>query len=175
MSMSHKFTPMLGLLTCLSSAMVSADGGNNRLTATPNAAYQKECGSCHFAYPAALLPARSWQALMGGLDKHFDENAELDAQVAQEITQYLNTEAGDNSKQRIAYKFMKSLAKDSTPLRISDVPYFRKEHREVPKKVFENNPKLSSISQCGACHTKAAEGDYAERNIHIPGFGAWND
>ena len=33
--------------------------------------YQQECAACHTAYPPGLLPAASWQRLMGGLGKHF--------------------------------------------------------------------------------------------------------
>ncbi|HPQ24397.1 MAG TPA: cytochrome C, partial [Gammaproteobacteria bacterium] len=44
-----------------------------------NPLYLQECGSCHFAYQPGLLPARSWNNLMGGLENHFGENAELPA------------------------------------------------------------------------------------------------
>ena len=39
--------------------------------------YVKECGSCHFPYQPAFLPARSWQKIMGSLKEHFGENAEV--------------------------------------------------------------------------------------------------
>ena len=40
--------------------------------------YGQECGSCHFPYQPGLLPAVSWERIMGGLEDHFGENAELD-------------------------------------------------------------------------------------------------
>jgi len=41
--------------------------------------YIDECAACHMAYPTGFLPERSWQKMMGSLDDHFGENAELDA------------------------------------------------------------------------------------------------
>ena len=35
--------------------------------AEPAKVFAAECGACHMPYPAALLPARSWQAIMAGL------------------------------------------------------------------------------------------------------------
>ena len=40
--------------------------------------YQEECASCHMAYPPGLLPARSWEKIMAGLESHFGDNAELE-------------------------------------------------------------------------------------------------
>ena len=34
-------------------------------------AYQKECGSCHLAFPPSMLSSASWQKIMNGLAKHF--------------------------------------------------------------------------------------------------------
>ena len=43
-----------------------------------------------------LLPARSWQKMMQGLDKHFGQNAELDAPTAADIGQFLQATAADS-------------------------------------------------------------------------------
>ena len=37
-------------------------------SASPLPLYKEECGSCHIAYPAVLLPPGSWQKLMVGLE-----------------------------------------------------------------------------------------------------------
>ncbi|KAA5596245.1 hypothetical protein [Blastochloris sulfoviridis] len=55
----------------------------------------KECASCHMLYPAGLLPARSWTALMASLKDHFGDNAELDADTAKRITDYLVANSAD--------------------------------------------------------------------------------
>ena len=57
-----------------------------RLPAVVPEAYATECGACHLAYPPALLPARSWQRLMAGLDTHFGSDASLDAATAQPLS-----------------------------------------------------------------------------------------
>ena len=46
-------------------ATTRADG--HRYQAT-DPVWKAECGSCHIAYPPALLPAASWRAVMSGLD-----------------------------------------------------------------------------------------------------------
>lgn len=71
----------------------------SRLDVAPvaNAFYKEECGSCHFPYQPGLLPARSWQKMMGGLEDHFGENAELDAADAQQLTDYFTANAADMS------------------------------------------------------------------------------
>ena len=56
-------------------------------------AYQQECGSCHLAYPAGLLPASSWHRIMDGLDQHYGSDASLDAQTTRQIGAWLQAHA----------------------------------------------------------------------------------
>ena len=58
-----------------------SDSGRSMPRAVPPA-YTQECGSCHLAYPPGLLPALSWQRLMGGLDRHFGTDAIVIALIA---------------------------------------------------------------------------------------------
>ena len=67
------------------------------VAAVSNPQYSEECGSCHMAYPPGLLPAQSWQKLMGGLADHFGDNAELDAGLHNQIAQYLTDNSADAS------------------------------------------------------------------------------
>jgi ABC-type Zn2+ transport system substrate-binding protein/surface adhesin len=53
------------------------------------ALYKAECGDCHMAYPPSMLPASSWRAMMGNLEDHFGNNAELDAATASRVTAFL--------------------------------------------------------------------------------------
>jgi cytochrome c553 len=138
-----------------------------------NALYKSECGSCHFAYQAGFLPARSWKQLMGGLADHFGDNAELGAADRQAIEEYLVANAADNVDGRRSGKFMSSMG-NSTPLRITEVRYFQGKHNEVPARVLKHE-KIGSLSNCAACHTRADLGSYAEREIRIPGVGRWED
>ncbi|MCW8919177.1 MAG: diheme cytochrome c [Gammaproteobacteria bacterium] len=137
------------------------------------ALYQSECGSCHFAFQPGFLPARSWRQLMGGLADHFGDSAELAADDRQAIEAYLVTNAADRVAGRRSAKFMQSIGRD-TPLRITEVRYFRSKHDEVPARLLKHE-QIGSFSNCIACHTRAEQGSYAEREIRIPGIGRWED
>lgn len=136
-----------------------ADGP--RLGAASHPLYQQECGSCHVPYPPRLLPAASWNAVMDGLSTHFGNDASLTDQEAATIRQFLNTNAGRGAAQ-----------KDDKPmLRITETPWFVHEHsEEMPASVFRRK-EVGSASNCGACHTQAAQGRYNEHDIRIPGGG----
>ena len=137
--------------------------------------YEKECGDCHMPYPAGLLPGRSWQKIMSGLDNHFDDNAELDPAVNQEITDYLVRNSADNSPYRRSRRIMRTLSSEQVPLRITELSYVRRAHREIPKRMVVGNDKVNSLSNCSACHQRAKQGSFSEREIHIPGYGRWDD
>jgi hypothetical protein len=140
-----------------------------------NELYKSECGACHFAYQPGLLTAASWQKLMGGLDSHFGENAELDAPTQKELTTYLVMNAADNVEgYRRSAKIARSVA-DTVPLRITEVPYIRYKHNEIPMRVIKVNKDIGSLSNCAACHTRADTGSFSEREIRIPGIGRWED
>jgi len=87
----------------------SGAGGFNitdKVTAT-------ECGDCHQPYGADALPQGSWRRMMGDLSNHFGEDASLDNQTRDHITNYLvsNAPSGDG------------------PLRITETGWFRSEHQ----------------------------------------------
>jgi hypothetical protein len=140
-----------------------------------NADYAAECGSCHMAYAAGLLPARSWRKLMAGLDDHFGDNAELDPATRDSLTDYLVANSADGSPYRRSRKVMRSLSASAAPLRITDLPYFRHEHHEIPLHMVAANAEVGSLSNCSACHRGAERGSFSERDIRIPGFGRWDD
>ncbi len=137
------------------------------------ALHKKECSTCHTAYQAYFLPAASWEKIMAGLNKHFGENAELGAEEQAAITQYLVANAADHGKDKRGARVMSALSGKETPLRLTETPYIIKMHHEVPKKIFVNNPKLKSLSDCGACHPGAANGNYDEHQVKIPGTKNW--
>lgn len=135
-----------------------------------NPAYVEECGSCHMAYPASLLPLASWQKIMRGLEDHFAENAELDEDTRQAIENYLVRSSGYRSYQ----KLFRNLG-DETPLRITELPYFIHEHDEIPARFVTGNEQVSSLSQCNACHRGAERGYFDEDDVFIAGVGRWDD
>lgn len=145
------------------------------VAAVDNMLYREECGSCHFSYQPGLLPARSWQALMSGLDNHFDENAELDEADRKAIEAYLTKNAAEYSDYKRSHKILASLEEGETPLRISKTRYFVRKHHELPKSMLQNNPKIKSFSACEVCHVNAEKGSFNEHEIRIPGYGRWED
>ncbi len=116
---------------------------------------KEECGSCHIVYPPNLLPAQSWRAVMGNLNKHFGTDASLDAATQKQLSAELQNAAGGRSD-------------GGRPvLRITQTRWFQHEHDEVSNRTWRN-PKVKSASNCGACHSYAAQGKFNEHDIHIP-------
>lgn len=140
-----------------------------------NQAYVKECGSCHFAYQPGFLPSKSWIKLMAGLADHFGDNAELAPEDQKALTEYLVANSAEKSGQKAAVKTMKSIGDVQPPTRITQTPYFVHEHREIPRKLYKDNPKVKSLSHCNRCHVNAGEGSFNEHDVNIPGVGRWDD
>lgn len=114
---------------------------------------KKECGACHMAFPAGFLPQRSWEALMGNLKDHFGEDASLNAGSTAAIKDYLLANAADASG--TARGFARGLAADQTPLRISELPRFKREHGTFSEARMK---KVGSMSNCAGCHRGAEQG-----------------
>ena len=136
------------------------------MPANPPASYKAECASCHMAYPPALLSASDWRKTMAGLKNHFGSDAatiettagpRVDGKIQQEITRFLERNAGDASK----------LGNAGEPPRITQTARFIRKHREVPAK-FWKDPRVKSAANCEACHRGAATGNYSEHDIAIP-------
>jgi nitrate/TMAO reductase-like tetraheme cytochrome c subunit len=132
-----------------------------------NTAYLKECGACHFAYHPELLPKRSWEKLMSGLDNHFGDNAALEEPARTELLNYLLNNAAESSSVKVSKKIIASIKANETPIRISDTGYFKKEHRKIKPEVLKRK-SIGSLSNCVACHTTADTGDYEEERVKIP-------
>jgi mono/diheme cytochrome c family protein len=121
--------------------------------------YKQECTACHIAYPPGMLPAASWQRMMGGLDKHFGVDASLDTASVTKIGDWLRVNAG-------TYKGVGT----STPSqdRITTSSWFVRKHSEDISAAVWKRPSIGSASNCAACHTRASEGNFSEREIKIP-------
>lgn len=124
--------------------------------ATPETSWRNECGSCHVPYPPNLLPAADWRTLMATLDRHFGDDASLDARVAADIGRFLEAGAGRRGESR-------SLGLP----RITTGRWFANEHREVPLRIWAS-AKVKTRANCGACHPGAAKGDFEDDDITIP-------
>ncbi len=122
--------------------------------------YQQECAACHLAYPPGMLPAPSWLRLMNTLPQHFGSDASLDAASAKQIGDWLQAHAASGRR---------SQREAATPPedRITRSEWFLREHREISAATWVR-PGVKGPSNCAACHTRADQGDFSERNIRIP-------
>jgi cytochrome c553 len=133
---------------------VGSAHADDRLAAPANSTWKTECGACHVAYPPQLLPARSWQAIMGGLDKHFGTDASLDPKAAAEVTSFLERYSGRDRGV-------------TATNRITDTAWFRRKHREVPVGAWRH-ADVKSAANCGACHRAAERGNFDEHGVRLP-------
>ena len=121
----------------------------------------KECGACHMAFPPQLLPARSWKKIMSGLSDHFGEDAELADATRAEITGYLVAHAADAPGTADSSLLMRGVDPSAVPLRITQMPFWKAAHSEVPASEFRN-AQVKSAANCLACHRGGGEGESGE-------------
>lgn len=126
-------------------------------------AFKSECGSCHLAFPPALLAADDWRQIMGRLDKHYGDNAALDEATRRQLEDFLAKNAGTG--RRVARPAI--LAGELPRLTFTD--RFRKKHDEVPASTWQDQ-RVGSPAHCAACHTQAEQGSYRERELRVPGM-----
>jgi hypothetical protein len=146
-----------------------ADSGRT-LPANVPAAYRSECAACHIAYPPGLLPARSWQRIMGGLERHYGTEASLDAATVKVIGTWLQANAGT----------YKRVSEEPAQDRITRSAWFERKHRQIEAAVWKL-PSVKSAANCAACHTGADRGQFDDHTLREPaGLSArqrraWND
>jgi hypothetical protein len=149
----HGFATAL-LATLALSALAGSDHGHH----TPlRPAYVQECGACHTPYAPGLLPAASWQRLMGGLPRHFGTDASTDAATQHSLSTWLQQNAGTGKRGR----------EEPPEDRITRAAWFSREHHEFNAGTWKR-PAIKSPANCGACHTQAAQGHFSEHDIHVP-------
>ncbi len=151
----------LRLLLALSASLgamshAQADSGRLMPRDVP-AAYAQECAACHTAYAPGMLPARSWQRIMSTLGKHYGTDASLDAATVQQLSGWLQANAG--TYQRVA---------EAPPEdRITRSAWFVRKHDEIAAPVWKL-ASVKSAANCAACHSGANQGDFAERSLKLP-------
>lgn len=147
---------------CIAVLAVASEARSDRVAPVTDPLVQQECGSCHMVFPPQFLPQRSWRRLMETLADHFGDNASLDEAPRQAILDYLLAHAADSPKAgREGREFARSLPAGQTPLRITEMPRWLKEHRKVPAARW-NTAEVKSKANCLACHKQAAQGRYED-------------
>ena len=149
--------PGVAALTVVAIATAMAADAGAQAPQQADATWKAECGRCHVAYPPRFLPARSWRAVMQGLERHFGANARVDARTAASIGAYLEADAESDGDG----------ATEPPVLRITETRWFQHEHQRVPAAVWRN-PAVRSASNCTACHRDADDGDFSGRAARIP-------
>lgn len=149
----------VGMLVLFSEIQPTLSDGLNVKPVT-DPIVRKECSACHMLYPAGLLPARSWTTMMDGLASHFGENAELDDALRRSITEYLTANAADSGGR--TNKMLRGLARKVTPVRITELPYWKRKHerkgRVSPETLKRRGARTPA--DCKACHTDAEKGRF---------------
>lgn len=139
--MTARLLCALALLALLPTPGRAASGGM---------AFRHECSACHMAYPPGLLPARSWRKLMAGLTNHFSEDASLDPATTRNITTYLVTHAADSPNGPPGV--LDGLPATATPIRITDMPFWREIHPQLLEPGVGTGPGIRSAANCARCH-----------------------
>ena len=134
--------------------------------AVDDSTYREVCGACHFPLQPALLHSRSWQLLLAGTQDHFGQSVDLEAEQLAEVEAYLSANAAERTSGELAQEIVDSIG-SSTPLRVTDVPVIRREHRRLDEAVFQR-PSVAGRADCQACHPDAADGVYDDDSVTIP-------
>lgn len=146
--------PAVWLLLAAPWALADDD---HRAAAPLPASYVQECGACHVAYAPGLLPAASWRRLMGSLQRHFGTDASVDPATQATLSDWLVSQAATRRRRAV----------EPPQDRITRSAWFVREHHEVPAATWKH-PAVASPAQCNACHTRAVDGSFREREIRLP-------
>ena len=133
-----------------------------------NKTFVTECGGCHTAYAPGLLPARSWRRMMETLEDHFGKDASVLEPVRLALLKDLEDMAADGAYADMRMRrIAASVPVDAAPQRITETAFFKALHDQVPRK-FWQHPSVRSPGNCAACHPRANEGRFGEREIRMP-------
>lgn len=150
--------PLLATLVLAALPWTAARADSVRMPAQIPPAYTQECGSCHTAYPPGLLPAQSWQRLMGGLDQHFGTDASLDPATVKALAGWLQVNAG-------TYKRVSAAPPQD---RITQSAWFVRKHRQIDTPLVWKHASVKSAANCTACHSQAEQGSFDDDALTFP-------
>lgn len=131
--------------------------------------YVEECGACHLAYAPGLLPARSWQRMMWGLENHFEENAETDEETAAYVSNYLEVNALKPSTPSKWSMLLRNMPNEP-PMRVTDLPGFKQAHESELELLEGLTMGMEFFSPCQDCHRQADQGVF-DKELLSKGYG----
>ena len=160
------------ILLALTSCFLYADEMKVSIKPVDNEVYKNECGSCHFAYPAGLLPSSAWNKMMSNLSNHSGDDASVDEKTFQTLASYLNENSAEKS---MNYKRSRKIVENLNgviPDSISKMPYMKKKHKEIKENLITQK-EVKGLFNCTACHKNAEKGIFSEEDVNIPNYGKW--
>jgi hypothetical protein len=134
---------MISLVLIASVSAIARDRDSVWNPTEVNALWRNECGTCHMAFPPALLPVGDWLEILAQLDKHFGVDASLDPSAKDEIAGYLKRSGAEGQP---------SMGQDALP-RITTTARFEGKHRSAIR--MWRKGQLKTLSDCVACHKEA--------------------
>ncbi len=145
--------------------------GSGGVANPQNALYEKECASCHFGYQPGLLPSASWRYVMGNLANHYGTDASIEDERAK-IEAFLLQNASETSSYKRSVKITNSLQSGTLYTSLTQIPYLQKKHRKIKQNLIAQK-EVRSLARCAACHREAKNGEYNDKTVNIPNYGAW--
>lgn len=131
------------------------EGINFGMVADPTV--KSECSACHMAFPPGMLPAASWERIMGNLSDHFGEDASLDDATTRAVRDWLSAHAARPSR------WMENAAEGGgAPIRITETAWWVAAHGEEVRPSRFDDPKIGSKANCAACHRGAEQGFFGD-------------
>ena len=135
----------------------------------PDELYVEECGACHYAYPAGMLPANSWTRIMSGLEDHFGDNAETDEETASYVSNYLVENALTPGQSSTWSGLLRNMPNEP-PLRITELPGFIQMHEPELELIEGLDMGMEFFSPCEDCHRQAEQGLF-DKELLSSGYG----
>ncbi len=132
----------------------------------PPHAYTSACSDCHMAYPASLLPAASWAAMLGDLSHHFGEDASLDPASLAHVRSYLLAN-GAGRWDTLAAVRIRTTLDPRQPGKITASRFWLSMHHRLSPALLHSKA-IGSPANCAACHLDAATGRFAPQKIAVP-------
>ena len=119
--------------------------------------YTQECSGCHIAFQPGLLPAKAWQNIMSGLERHYGTDASLDSETVRQIGIWLQDNAARGHRA------------NSTPPedRITETGWFYRKHRAIDASTWQLE-SVKSAANCQACHVQAEQGRFDDDGLIVP-------
>lgn len=132
-----------------------------------NELWRSECGSCHQAYHPQLLPARSWKRLFAQQNDHFGEALELNETTLNTLLEFHLQNAADHPVMEAAWYVTHTLSANEAPLRITETPYWRKTHADIPEAMWRDS-RVNGRGNCAACHSDAEQNTFTDAAMRLP-------